>query len=108
MLSTVASFNTFVFPFQVYIKVLDENDNVPMSVDAVYYGSVPEGSPAGRSVVQVFGTDNDKTDTVIKYKMNAGDPEGFFTINETTGKLKNCVTSLGSVSKCFSINSTTK
>lgn len=74
--------------FQVYIEVLNENDNVPLSDEAVYYPSIPEESPEGRSVLQIHATDNDKDpNQQITYKIISGNPEGFFTINSATGKL---------------------
>lgn len=72
---------------QVYIEVLNENDNVPLSDEAVYYPSISEDTPAGRAVVQIQATDRDKDDNQkITYKIISGNPEGLFTINSSTGE----------------------
>lgn len=73
--------------FQVYIEVLNENDNVPLSEKAVYYPTIPEESPEGRSVLQIQATDEDKDpNQKITYKIISGNPEGFFSINSATGR----------------------
>lgn len=72
---------------QVYIEILNENDNVPLSEEAVYYPSIREESPAGTEVLRIIATDRDKDpNQEITYKINSGNPEGFFAINSTTGK----------------------
>lgn len=71
----------------MYIEVLNENDNVPLSDEAVYYPSILEDSPAGSSVLQIRATDKDKDpDQKITYKITSGSPERFFSINSSTGK----------------------
>lgn len=73
--------------FQVYIEILNENDNVPLSEEAVYYPSIEEESPTGTEVLRIKATDKDKdSNQEITYKINSGNPEGFFAINSTTGK----------------------
>lgn len=73
--------------FQVYIEVLNENDNIPLSEKAVYYPTIPEESPEGRSVLQIHATDEDKDpNQKITYKIISGNPEGFFSINSATGR----------------------
>ncbi|CAH1953368.1 unnamed protein product [Acanthoscelides obtectus] len=72
----------------VYIEVLNENDNVPLSEEAVYYPSVVEDSPPGTEVLQIKATDRDKDpNQEITYKITSGNPEGFFAINLMTGHL---------------------
>ncbi|XP_017769468.1 PREDICTED: fat-like cadherin-related tumor suppressor homolog isoform X4 [Nicrophorus vespilloides] len=73
---------------EIYIKVLNENDNVPLSDEAVYYPSVPEESPAGRVVLQISATDRDRDPGQrITYKIVSGNQEGFFAINPSTGNI---------------------
>ncbi|KAH1012516.1 hypothetical protein HUJ05_011662 [Dendroctonus ponderosae] len=70
----------------IYIEVLNENDNVPLSELPVYYPVIQEDSPAGKTVLQIKATDRDKDpNQKISYKIAAGNPEGFFTINSHTG-----------------------
>lgn len=60
---------------------------MPLTEQPVYYPSVPENSPAGTKVIQLNATDDDKDpDQKISYRLISGNPEGFFSINTTTGK----------------------
>ncbi|CAG9865049.1 unnamed protein product [Phyllotreta striolata] len=71
---------------KVYIEVLNENDNVPLSEEAVYYPNIPEESPEGTTVLQIRAADRDKDPhQKITYKISSGNPEGFFAINSSTG-----------------------
>lgn len=72
---------------QVYIQVENENDNVPLTESAVYYPAVPESSPPGTSVLRIVAEDRD-VDPLQKltYRITSGNPEGFFSINSTTGE----------------------
>jgi protocadherin Fat 1/2/3 len=71
---------------QVYIQIENENDNVPLTAQPVYYPSVPENSPAGAKIIQLDATDDDKDPAQqISYRLVKGNPEGFFAINSTTG-----------------------
>lgn len=74
-------------PQQVYIQIENENDNVPLTEQPVYYPSVPENSPAGTKIIQLNATDDDNSpDQKLSYRLISGNPEGFFSINATTGK----------------------
>lgn len=85
------SFLSFIFfrsfaCSQVYIEIENENDNVPLTAQPVYYPSVPENSPAGTRIIQLDATDDDRDpDQRISYRLISGNPEGFFAINTTTG-----------------------
>ncbi|XP_058123843.1 fat-like cadherin-related tumor suppressor homolog [Anopheles ziemanni] len=71
---------------QVFIEVLNENDNVPLTQDAVYYPSVPESSPAGVKVLQLVAEDRDiDLYQQISYRITSGNPEGYFAINSSSG-----------------------
>lgn len=65
----------------------NENDNVPLTDEAVYYPTVPESSPTGTKVLQLEAFDSD-IDPLQKltYRITSGNPEGFFAINSTSGK----------------------
>lgn len=72
---------------QVYIEVQNENDNVPLTEDAVYYPSVPESSPPNVKVLQLAAEDRDIDPLQqISYRIISGNPEGNFAINSTSGK----------------------
>ncbi|XP_045469521.1 fat-like cadherin-related tumor suppressor homolog isoform X5 [Harmonia axyridis] len=71
---------------EIYIEVENENDNLPLSEEPVYYPSILEDSPAGTTVIQIRATDRDKDPNQrITYKITSGNPEGFFAIDSDTG-----------------------
>ncbi|XP_011297771.1 fat-like cadherin-related tumor suppressor homolog isoform X1 [Fopius arisanus] len=70
---------------QVYVEVLDENDNTPLTEYPVYYPSVPENSPAGVSVLHIKAFDRDVSPQEFSFSITSGNPEGYFLINSTTG-----------------------
>lgn len=60
---------------QVFIKVQNENDNVPLTENAVYYPSVPESSPAGVKVLQLIAEDRDDDPLQrVTYRITSGNP----------------------------------
>uniref|UniRef100_A0A8C4Y7K1 Cadherin-5 n=1 Tax=Gopherus evgoodei TaxID=1825980 RepID=A0A8C4Y7K1_9SAUR len=72
-------------PSRFIIKVYDVNDNVPVFVQKVFNGSVPEMSPVGTSVTKVTAVDADDPTvaghaTVI-YQVIQG--ERYFTVDES-------------------------
>ena len=72
---------------EVYIEVLDVNDNIPQTVEPVYYPAVQENSDPGTSVVRVQASDlDDSTNNQLSYDITSGNPQGFFNINSVTGK----------------------
>ncbi|XP_035790783.1 fat-like cadherin-related tumor suppressor homolog isoform X2 [Anopheles albimanus] len=71
---------------QVYIEVQNENDNVPLTEQAVYYLSVKEGSPPGTEVLQLVAEDRDIDPLQqISYRITSGNPVEHFVINSTSG-----------------------
>lgn len=71
----------------MFIKVQNENDNVPLTESAVYYPSVLESSPANVQVLQLVAEDKDDDPLQrITYRITSGNPEGFFAINSTSGE----------------------
>ncbi|KAF5307382.1 hypothetical protein FQR65_LT07099 [Abscondita terminalis] len=71
---------------EVYVEVLNENDNVPLSDEAVYYPTISEDAPAGSTVVQVQATDKDEDPSQrISYQIISGNAEASFAINSSTG-----------------------
>ena len=72
---------------EVYVEVQDVNDNTPQTQDPVYYPSVPENSPEGTSVIKLVATDMDSSsNNQVRYAISSGNPQGFFTIDTSTGK----------------------
>jgi protocadherin Fat 1/2/3 len=73
--------------FQVFIAVQNENDNTPLTVEPVYYPSIPENSPAGKVVVELKAEDHDLDPSQrLAFRITAGNPGGFFSINSDTGE----------------------
>ena len=73
---------------EVFVKVEDVNDNAPLTSDPVYHPFVMENSPKDVSVVRVQAQDPDITSSAnrLTYRITAGNPHNFFTINSKTGE----------------------
>ncbi len=72
---------------EVYVEVQDVNDNVPQTPEPVYYPGVPENSPEGTAVVKLAATDLDSSsNNQISYEISSGNPQGFFTIDSSSGE----------------------
>ncbi|KAG7322395.1 hypothetical protein KOW79_013741 [Hemibagrus wyckioides] len=72
---------------EVYVQVEDVNDNAPLTSEPIYHPYVLENSPKDVSVVRVQATDPDLTSFAnhLTYRITAGNPQNFFTINSKTG-----------------------
>ena len=70
----------------VYIEVLDDNDNVPLTTQPAYYPSIPENAPPGTAVLKLEAFDLDLNDEKkIRFSIASGDPQGYFAIDNVTG-----------------------
>ncbi|KAI5625920.1 protocadherin Fat 3-like [Silurus asotus] len=77
--STMASVN---------IMLSDENDNSPVFGSAKYEGKVSTDQTVGMLVVKVGATDLDEgLNGQIRYFIEFGNDEGYFSINENTGEI---------------------
>ncbi|XP_037535052.1 cadherin-4 [Nematolebias whitei] len=79
-------------PIDLYIYVIDMNDNRPEFQNQVYNGSVAEGSKPNSSVMQVTATDSDDSTTangMVHYRILSQTPHSpipnMFAINSETG-----------------------
>ena len=70
-----------------YINIGDVNDNNPMTASPIYYMTIPENSASGTIVARLEAFDLDTTGGLLTYKITAGNPQNFFTIDEKTGML---------------------
>ncbi|KAI5099865.1 protocadherin Fat 3-like isoform X3 [Silurus meridionalis] len=72
---------------EVYVQVEDVNDNAPLTSEPIYHPYVLENSPKDVSVVHVQAKDPDSTSKTnsLTYRITAGNPQNFFTINSKTG-----------------------
>ncbi|XP_069739789.1 cadherin-4-like isoform X2 [Narcine bancroftii] len=80
-------------PIDLYINVIDMNDNRPEFVNRVYNGSVAEGSKPGSYVMTVTANDADDPSTangMVKYQILSQlpvNPSDMFTINSENGDI---------------------
>ncbi|KTF90509.1 hypothetical protein cypCar_00024820 [Cyprinus carpio] len=71
---------------EVFIQVEDVNDNAPLTSEPVYHPYVMENSPKDVSVVRIQAQDPDVTasDSRLMYRITAGNPQNFFSIDSNT------------------------
>ncbi|KAG7472388.1 hypothetical protein MATL_G00108300, partial [Megalops atlanticus] len=81
-------------PIDLYIYVIDMNDNRPEFRNQVYNGSVDEGSKPGSYVMKVTANDADDDTTangMVRYRILTQSPQSpipnMFTINSETGDI---------------------
>ncbi|KAM4826977.1 protocadherin Fat 2 [Thomomys bottae] len=73
---------------EVYIEVMDVNDNPPRMSQAVFYPSIPENAPLGTSVLQLDAWDPDSSSQGrLTFNITGGNHMGFFLIHPSTGLL---------------------
>uniref|UniRef100_A0A672H9K0 FAT atypical cadherin 3b n=1 Tax=Salarias fasciatus TaxID=181472 RepID=A0A672H9K0_SALFA len=72
---------------EVFIQVEDVNDNAPLTSDPIYHPVIMENSPKDVSVIRIQAQDPDLTATPsrLSYRISAGNPQNFFSINPKTG-----------------------
>ncbi|XP_042167184.1 protocadherin Fat 3-like [Oncorhynchus tshawytscha] len=72
---------------EVFIQVEDVNDNSPLTSDPIYHPVVMENSPKDLSVIRIQAQDPDFTAMPgrLSYRITAGNPQNFFSINSKTG-----------------------
>ncbi|KAM6907626.1 protocadherin Fat 3 [Xenentodon cancila] len=72
---------------EVFIQVEDVNDNAPLTSDPIYHPVIMENSPKDVSVIQIQAQDPDLTakPSRLSYRISAGNPQNFFSINPKTG-----------------------
>lgn len=75
-----------VFLDQVYVEVLDVNDNVPRPLLPAYWPAVEENAPPHTLVVTVAAHDADQG-TQLAYSIVAGNPQSLFVIDKNTGQI---------------------
>ncbi|XP_077464609.1 protocadherin alpha-5-like isoform X3 [Stigmatopora argus] len=76
---------------QIFVNVLDVNDNVPVFSKSLYKVSVNENAAQGSVVIRLNATDMDEgMNSKIRYsliKRGNNDPSNIFDINEETGEI---------------------
>lgn len=72
---------------EVYIEVMDVNDNPPQMSRPVFYPSVREDAPLHTSVLQLDARDPDSSSKgKLTFNITSGNNMGFFVIHPLTGK----------------------
>ncbi|XP_007941830.1 protocadherin Fat 2 [Orycteropus afer afer] len=73
---------------EVYIEVMDVNDNPPQMSRPVFYPSVWEDAPLNTSVLQLEAWDPDSSSSgKLTFNITSGNHMGFFVIHPLTGLL---------------------
>ncbi|KAK7169693.1 hypothetical protein R3I94_000053 [Phoxinus phoxinus] len=82
-------------PMEIFVNVLDQNDNKPIFTQNPFNGNVPEASEIGHEFMTVTATDADDPLTnngIVSYSIVKQDPElpkpNLFTINSVTGGIR--------------------
>ena len=69
----------------LFIEVLDVNDNVPMTNKPVYNVKVKENSKPWTPVIQLKAFDGDAEDQLITFDIVSGNPQSLFNIDRASG-----------------------
>ncbi|XP_051871068.1 protocadherin Fat 1-like isoform X2 [Pristis pectinata] len=73
---------------EVFIKIMDINDNPPQTTAPVYYASVMENSPMDKSVLRIEADDPDSSSQgQLTFRISSENPRGFFAIDPKTALL---------------------
>ena len=73
---------------EIYVEVLNVNDNIPLTKLPVYFPSVRENSKPSTPIVtlEAFDADADP-DQKLVFEIISGDPQSLFSLNPLTGEL---------------------
>lgn len=72
---------------QVYIEVTNVNDNVPLTLEPVYYPHVNELTPAHTPVISLEAVDRDlEKNKTITYRIIGGNTYNLFSIDSASGE----------------------
>ncbi|XP_076345079.1 fat-like cadherin-related tumor suppressor homolog [Tachypleus tridentatus] len=73
----------------VYIEVLDENDNVPLTEQPAYYPTLVEHSDPGTALAHLIAIDQDLNNlNELTFNITAGNSHGHFFIDPKTGVIR--------------------
>lgn len=73
----------------IFVRILDENDNSPVFDPKQYSASIAENASIGASVLQVSATDvDDGLNGRVRYSISSGDTNRDFNIAEDTGVVR--------------------
>lgn len=69
----------------IFIEVLNVNDNVPLTIEPVYTPSIAENSKPWTPIVTLEAEDGDDDESLITYEIVSGNPQSLFTIDTASG-----------------------
>ena len=73
---------------EIFIEVLNVNDNVPLTLFPVYFPSIAENSAPATPIVTLEAWDGDlDPHQQLVFSITGGDPQSLFSINPVTGQL---------------------
>ena len=71
------SLSLSLYPIQVTVNVLDDNDHTPIFDPAVYPIAISESTTVASTIVRVFASDNDiGTNAMLTYRIFSGNSTG--------------------------------
>lgn len=73
---------------QLHVDVLDDNDMRPWPDRPAYVAHVPERAPPATPVVTLAAVDDDAAGAPLSYRIAAGNPDGLFSIDESSGAIR--------------------
>lgn len=74
---------------QIFVKILDENDNSPVFDPKQYSASIAENASIGAMVLHVSATDIDEgSNGRVRYSISSGDNNRDFSISEDSGVVR--------------------
>ena len=73
---------------EVFVEVLNVNDNIPLTLFPVYFPAIMENSKPSTPIVTLEAFDGDLDPAQqIGFEIISGDPQSLFSINSTTGQI---------------------
>ena len=73
---------------EIFIEILNINDNIPLSLFPVYFPAIMENSKPSTPIVTLEAFDGDSdTHQQLVYEIISGDPQSLFSINPVTGQI---------------------
>ena len=73
---------------EIFVEVLNVNDNIPLTVFPVYFPSVMENSKPSTPIVTLEAFDGDiDLEQKLVFEIMSGDPQSLFSINPLTGEI---------------------
>jgi hypothetical protein len=70
----------------IFIEILDVNDNVPMTTKPVYHPRISENSKPWTPILTLEASDNDDSEKkLLTFTIISGNPQSLFSIDTASG-----------------------